>query len=118
MARGAKSKIGATRIAPNGYHYTKVEDTGEGKPGWRLTHHIYAEKYLGRALRSDERVSFKSGNKLDFSRENVIINERGTASLRRRRAQLEARIAECQAELDIINKDLNAGRIVNHNPSS
>lgn len=118
MARGASAPVGATRIAVNGYHYTKVADIGGGKSGWRLTHHIYAEKYLGRKLRSDERVSFRAGNKLDFRSENIIVAEKGTSSVRRRKAQLEARIAELQAELDELNKELLDGRVVHRDLES
>lgn len=118
MARGNKQEVGATRIAQNGYHYTKVGDVGNGNPGWRLTHHIYAEKYLGRKLRADERVTFKTGNKLDFSRGNIIVMEKGTASIRRRKAQIEARMAEFQAELDEINAELAKGRVVHRDLES
>lgn len=110
MARGKASEVGDTRISQNGYHYTKVENRGDGKPGWRLTHHLKAEEYLGRPLKESERVSFKTGNKLDFSRGNIIVSEKGQGSIRRRKAQVEARIAELQAELDGINEELAAGR--------
>lgn len=113
MARGNKLDVGTTRVAQNGYHYTKVADRGDGKEGWRLTHHIYAEKYLGRPLRSDERVSFVTGNKLNFDVENIVVSEKGTTSLRRRRAIIEVKIQELQVELDEINKELEKGRLVN-----
>lgn len=107
MARGKLAQDGATRVAQNGYQYTKVN----GK--WRLTHHIKAEEYLGRSLREDERVSFRDPKKkLDFSRDNIVVSEKGTGSVRRRKAQLEARIAELQAELHDINQELLSGRIV------
>jgi len=114
MARGQQVDVGATRVSQNGYHYTKVAvKPGTGKPGWRLTHHIVAEQKLGRPLREDERVSFK-GKKSDLRPENIIVSEKGQGSQRRRKAQLEARIAELQAELDIINAELAGGRLVNH----
>jgi hypothetical protein len=111
--RGQKVDVGSTRIAPNGYHYTKVDDRGDGKPGWRLTHHIVAEKALGRKLRKDERVSFK-GKKTDLTWGNLIVAEKGTGSSRRRLAQIRARIAELQAEESEILKELESGRIINH----
>lgn len=110
MARGKASEVGETRVSQNGYHYTKVEDRGDGKAGWRLTHHIMAEKYLGRPIRESERVSFQTGNKLDFSEKNIVVTEKGQGSIRRRKAHVEARIAELQAELDAINEELSAGR--------
>jgi hypothetical protein len=105
MARGKAVADGATRVSQNGYHYTK---TG-GK--WRLTHHIVAEQILGRPLREDERVSFKDPKqRLNLEPSNIVISEKGQGSIRRRKAQLEVRIAELQAELDEINKELLAGR--------
>lgn len=112
MARGQTVPVGSTRVSQNGYHYTKVEQ--DGKTAWRLTHHIIAERRLGRALRQDERVSFRNGKKSDLSPDNIVVSEKGTGSIRRRKAQLEARIAELQSELDSINAELEAGRRVNH----
>lgn len=100
MPRGQAALNGDTRVAPNGYHYTKVDGD------WRLTHHIEAEKHLGRPLAEDERVHFKTKNKLDFSEGNIVVVKKGKANLRRRRAQIEARLEELQAELDMINKEL------------
>lgn len=109
MARGQSVGVGATRVSQNGYHYTKVEDRGDGKPGWRLTHHLIAEKKLGRKLREDERVSF-IGKKTDLRPENIRVDERGQGSVRRRLAQLEARRDEIQAEMDKLKAELEAGR--------
>lgn len=111
MARGKVVDVGSTRVSQNGYHYTKVEE--DGKTRWKLTSHIVAEKKLGRRLREDERVTFRNGKKSDLSPDNIVVQEKGTGSIRRRKAQLEARIAELQAELDSINAELSAGRIVN-----
>jgi hypothetical protein len=106
MARGQNAEVGATRVAQNGYHYTKVADRGDKTPGWRLTHHLVAEKNLGRPLRADERVSFKNGKKNDLSPKNIVVSEKGKTSLRRRLAHLEARISELQAERDEILQEL------------
>lgn len=100
MARGKTANVGDTRIAPNGYHYTKTED------GWRLTHHLVAEKMLGRPLREDERVRFKTGNKLMLNPTNIEVVPKGRGSLRRRKAVIEARIEELQAELEEITAEL------------
>lgn len=105
MARGQNAEIGATRTSQNGYHYTKAEDDGTGKPGWRLTHHIVAEQKLGRKLREDERVTF-IGSKRDLSPSNIRVVEKGKSSVRRRLAQVEARILELQAERDELRKEL------------
>lgn len=107
MARGQNAEIGATRVSQNGYHYTKVADAdGNGKPGWRLTHHLIAEKKLGRRLRESERVSFQDGKKTNLKANNIVVTEKGRSSIRRRKAYLEARIEELQAELDDINAEL------------
>ena len=98
--RGKLAEDGSTRIAKNGYHYTKVEGR------WRLTHHIRVEEKLGRPLKENERVSFINGNKADMRLSNLIVNEKGSSSLRRRAALIEARIAELQAELESINREL------------
>lgn len=115
MARGRNAEVGATRVAQNGYHYTKVQDDGTGKPGWRLTHHLVAEKKLGRAIRTDERVEFLDGKRSNLSPDNVRVVEKGRGSQRRRLAQLEARRDEIQAEIDLIKKTLQGPVKVNHN---
>jgi hypothetical protein len=97
--RGSKAEDGATRVAQNGYHYTKVN----GK--WRLTHHIVAEAKLGRPIREDERVVF-IGSKTDLSPGNIKVQQKGTSSARRRLAYLEARINELRAEADELRKEL------------
>lgn len=102
MPRGAVSEIGATRTSANGYHYTKTEN------GWVLTHWLTAEKLLGRPVSEDEIVQFKEPKfRRDPYNENGIrvIKKRKT-SLRRRAALLESRIQELQAELDLVNQEL------------
>lgn len=106
MGRGQSAEIGTHRVAQNGYHYDKVANRGDGKPGWRLSHHIVAEQKLGRPLGQNERVSFKDGNKDNLLPSNIVVSEKGRSSLRHRKAVLEQRIEELQAELKIINKEL------------
>ena len=98
--RGQPAENGTTRVAQNGYHYIKVNNK------WRLAHHVEAEKMLGRPLAEDERVSFVNGKKDDLRWTNLVVTKRGTSSLRRRKAQIEARIEELQEELRGINKVL------------
>jgi hypothetical protein len=102
MPRGKTANVGDVRIAPNGYHYTRTIK------GWRLTHHVKAEEYIGRPLKENERVEFVGKDKLDFSEENIRVTIQGRGSLRRRKAQLEARIHELQVELEEIKKQLLA----------
>lgn len=105
--RGSRSEVGATKVAKNGYHYTKTEDR------WRLTHHIIAEENLGRKLTADERVVFIDGDRTNLDLDNISVRRKNTASLRRKEAQLATRIEELQAELDAvryqIRKNLGEG---------
>lgn len=97
----SKKEIGAERVSQNGYTYVKV---GEGQ--WRLKHHIIAEHTLGRPLRADERVYFKDGDKTNLKAYNIAIMPKGSGSLRKRRAVLESKIEELQAELTDVNRAL------------
>lgn len=98
--RGQPSPDGSERWSANGYHYTK--QNGQ----WYLTHHIIAEKILGRKLEPDERATFKDGKRSNLNPENIEVKDKARGSLRRRKAQLEARINELQAELDEIIAEL------------
>lgn len=105
--RGSRSEVGSTKVAQNGYHYTKTDEK------WRLTHHIIAEENLGRELSADERVVFKDGDRANLDPSNIEVRRKNTASLRRKEAQLVARIEEMQAELDAvrmqITRNMNVG---------
>ena len=100
LPKGVKSEPGETRTSANGYHYTRTETE------WRLTHHIVAEeKILGRALADDEMVLFV-GSKEDLSPENLRVVKKGTTSIRRRLAKVEADIEELTAERDRLRSSL------------
>ncbi len=105
MTRGQVSEVGETRTSANGYHYTRTED------GWRLTHHLIAEKQLGRRLKEDERVSFKDKNKKNLDPDNIVVNLQGRSSLHRRKAQLEARIEELKAELAALEEEILSNKL-------
>lgn len=98
--RGQKSDVGDTRVAPNGYHYTRT------KEGWKLTHRLVAESKLGRSLGDDERVTFVDGDRANLDPNNLRVSKVRSGSLERRKARIEARIEELQAELREINKEL------------
>lgn len=93
MPRGKPSKDGATNVAANGYHYTKVD----GK--FRLTHHIIAERALGRAIAPDELVSFADNDRTNLDPSNIVVSKK-KASLDARIAALQAKKLEVEAELD------------------
>lgn len=103
MARGRTAPEGSTNIARNGYHYTKVGDK------WRLTHHLVAEKKLGRPLREDETVRFVDGDKTNLSPSNVKVLKKRTSSLRSQLARINARIEELSLQRDEIVRQLKAG---------
>lgn len=100
--RGQKSKIGDTRIAANGYHYTR------SKSGWELTHRRVAEQRLGRPLEYDERVRFVDGDRSNFDDPgNLDVYRVRQATKAKKRARLEARIDELQAQLLELESDEN-----------
>lgn len=101
--RGQTAELGAKRIAQNGYEYTKVEVNGKSQ--WRLSHHLVAEEMLGRPLREDERVSF-IGSRRNLDPENIRVTLKGQTSVSKRLAQVEARIAELEAERDELKSQL------------
>jgi len=69
--RGETSPLGYERIAQNGYHYVKTLD------GWRLKHHIIAEKSLGRPINTEtERVLFINRDREDFDPANIMVVEK------------------------------------------
>jgi hypothetical protein len=94
MARGQASSPGDTRIAPNGYHYTRTTTK------WELTHKLILEEKLGRKLRDNERCRFIDGDRNNLSPDNLTTYEKKERSNGSRRAQLEARIADLQAQLE------------------
>jgi len=94
--RGKKSKTGNTRVAPNGYHYTRT------KTGWRLTHHVVAEKTLGRLLKEEERVYFKDGDRTNIDPSNLEIRTTKPKTPAAKRAQLEAKIDDLRAQLEAL----------------
>lgn len=100
--RGRKSKVGDTRVSANGYHYTRT------KAGWELTHRLRAAELLGRELGPDDRVSFKDGDRTNLDPSNLVVTEVGKTSLEKKRARLEARIEELQAQLHEIEQELSS----------
>lgn len=98
--RGSKSEPGDTRVAKNGYHYTRTEEK------WELTHHIVAEKKLGRPLKDTERVVFVDGDRTNLEPDNLEVRPKVTSSLRKKEANLVARIAELEAQLATVRAQI------------
>lgn len=94
--RGKKAVVGDTRVAPNGYHYTRTTT------GWELTHRLIIEKSLGRKLGLTERVRFKDNDRTNLSLENlkVVIT---VPNIEARKLTIIDKIAELQAELEHLN---------------
>jgi hypothetical protein len=92
MSRGKPSKVGDTKISPNRYHYTRTEN------GWELTGRKIGAEKLGRALKNTERIRFLDGNQLNLDPSNIEVREVRTTP-GAKRARLEARIEELQAQL-------------------
>jgi len=98
MPRGVKAKDGDTFVNVNGYHHTRVE----GK--WRPTHHLILEEKLGRPIDfATEIVRFVDGDRKHLTPGNIIVQKRvNKHSKEARIAQLEERIREAQAELELL----------------
>ncbi len=70
-----------------------------------MTHHIIAEKKLGRPLRAGERARFKDKNRQNLDPNNIEVISAKTSSFRRKRAQLVARIEELQGQLAELDRE-------------
>jgi hypothetical protein len=99
MARGKQATIGDTRVSQNGYHYTKTPQ------GWRLTHQLVLEEKLGRPLADNERCRFNDGDRNNRHPDNLSVYKVAEQSKGKRKAWLESKIEELQAELDSLNED-------------
>jgi len=75
---------------------------------WRLTHHLIAEKSLGRKLRENERVSFKDKDRSNLKPGNLVISIKMKTSAERELARLEARRDEIQARIDHLIAELGS----------
>lgn len=107
MTRGRTSEVGEERTSPNGYRYRRVEE------GWELVHRLIAEQKLGRKLNDNEYATFVDGDKTNLKPSNIIVRLRGRASIRRRIAQLNARIEEMTATRDDLVKRLETQEELN-----
>jgi hypothetical protein len=96
MGRGKAAKVGDTRVANNGYHYTKTEN------GWTLTHWLTAEKVLGRPIDPlKEQVRFKEPR---FK--NSPYDENGFTVIPKRGRTNRNRLAHLKAKRDEINAEI------------
>lgn len=108
MARGQLAEVGSTRVAKNGYHYTKVEGHPRANNGWILTHWLTAEEMLGRHLNENESVRFidPKFKREPYNPKGIKVIKKRTASLRNQLARVEDRIRELEAERNYLKKQL------------
>lgn len=91
--------IGATRVAPNGYHYTKVSDE-KGQNNWRATHYILAEEMLGRPIRADERVTFiDTSLRSTPTKKNILVVKKRAKTKAAIVAEIRNKIEELKGQL-------------------
>lgn len=110
--RGRKSKVGDTRVAPNGYHYTCTTE------GWELTHRLVAGTARGYPVTPDERVSFKDKDKTNLDPSNLIVTPVRGSSLEKKKAKLEARIEDLQRELQEVVEEIELNSKSNQSQSA
>jgi hypothetical protein len=101
LPRGQAAKDGDTFVNANGYHHTRVEGR------WRATHHLIIEEKLGRPIdHAVEMVRFADGDRRNLKPENIVIQAR--VNRRSKEAiitKLQSRIADLQAELELLLKE-------------
>lgn len=102
MPRGNASKVGDTRVAQNGYQYTRTE------AGQRLTHHIIAEEKLGRPLTGKDLVTFVDGDRTNLDPSNIRIRPKKVASLRSQLIKIDNKIKELQVRRTEITQQIKA----------
>jgi hypothetical protein len=62
---------------------------------------IAEDMILGRKLRHNERVKFRNNDRTDLSPNNIyVVEKKSTSSIEKRRAWLQAKIDELQAQLE------------------
>lgn len=91
MSKGKASSIGDRNVAANGYTYEKTST------GWRLLHHLVAERTLKREITKADRVSFKNNDRTDFRPENIIVTVKAdisTSGYYRRLHSIEERMVD------------------------
>lgn len=99
MSRGRNANVGDTRVAQNGYHYTKT------KRGWKLTHHLIAEEALGRRMKDNERTKFIDGDRTNLSPDNIQVFETKNSKEDKKKA-IKQRIKVLQQQLrDLEDED-------------
>ena len=104
MPRGQLAEVGTRTQNRNGYWQTKTEDRG-----WVADHILVMEEHIGRQLRPNEFVKFKTEDRDNLGLDNLELRTRGDAkSPAARLAAIESRIEELQAEAEELRAQINA----------
>src|SRR5215831_14713380 len=102
MPRGIPAPIGSETVAQNGYIWVRTER------GMRYKHHVVAEQKFHREIDSKlEMVFFIDGDKNNFDPANIDVKPRTAKSPATRRARIEAKIEELQAELEELGEEVS-----------
>jgi hypothetical protein len=102
VSRGQTSPVGTERLASNGYRYIKVAERG-----WMLKHWLIWEEANGRQVKKEEeQIRFLDGDRNNLVPSNLVSIPKGTATLRKRIAQVQAQIEERQAYLEYLQSEL------------
>ena len=100
MSRGENAPMGSERTSQNGYAYVKTPD------GWRLKHHIIAERKYGRSVDTKiERVIFADHNRKNFDPANIVIEKKKGVTKEAQKARLQSRIDELQGQLETLEEE-------------
>jgi hypothetical protein len=102
MPRGQQAEVGTRTQNKNGYWQTKTEDRG-----WMADHILVMEAHLGRRLRPNEFVKFKTDVRDNLGLDNLELRTRGDAkSAAARLAAVEVRIEELTAEAEELRQQI------------
>lgn len=101
--------VGSVVINTDGYLMIKIQDYGTTRERWKYVQRAIYEKYIGE-IPEGYLVSFKDGNKLNFSLDNLIcINQKENAALNNYRGKdpeiMDAAVAMVKLKSAIANKE-------------
>lgn len=101
--------VGSVVINTEGYLMIKIKDYGTTRERWKYVQRAIYEKYIGE-IPEGYLVSFKDGNKLNFSLDNLIcINQKENAVLKNYRGKdpeiMDAAVAMVKLKSAIANKE-------------
>jgi len=103
VPRGALRQVGDRFTNQNGYTYEKTTARG-----WVAVHILIAEDQLERALKPEERATFKDGNRHNLDPSNiVVVIKYSKQSAQAKLVRIEEQIRELQAQAEEIRKEID-----------